>query len=103
MILRNELESLPDRRDITRHTSGLLIRDRYHPPLTQLFNSLRIFPQIQLGTDQDERNIRCMVTNLGIPLPVPKMERKELKVSIILSSEKGKGTVWTDFGSNVLE
>lgn len=54
--------------DVLRGAKGFVIGDRLHPLLAQALNGVGILPQIELGADQDDRNIGSVVTDLGVPL-----------------------------------
>jgi hypothetical protein len=47
---------------------SLLIGNRLHSLLAQRLEGGCIFPQIKLGTDENDGNVRRMMINLGVPL-----------------------------------
>lgn len=56
------------RRALLHQPHSISISQRPLPPLRQLLDRLRVFSEIELGTDEDDWDIRCVVVDLGNPL-----------------------------------
>lgn len=56
------------RADLLRHRQGLLVGNRLHFPLAEGLGGCAVVSQIELGADQDDRDVGGMVFNLGEPL-----------------------------------
>ena len=54
--------------DLLGHRQGLLVGHRLHLPLAESFGGCAVVSQIELGADQDDRDVGGMVFNLGEPL-----------------------------------
>lgn len=82
------------RLDILRNLYCLLILDRRHLPLSQLFSHLWVVSQVELGAYEDNRDIWRMVLSLWIPLqPVSSAciaFTPELTLALTLSNDDGE-------------
>jgi len=64
-------------RDLLGHLESLRVCDGRHAPLTKLVNGLLIVTQVQLGTNEDGRDIRGMMADLWIPLLIAAKEQRQ--------------------------
>ena len=55
------------------HGQGLFVGDGLHLACAEGFYSCAVVPQIELGTDEDDGDIRGVVFNLGEPLDARKV------------------------------
>lgn len=54
--------------DVLRGSESFIIGDGLHSLLAQALDGVWVLPQIELGADQDDRNVGSMVTDLRVPL-----------------------------------
>ena len=54
--------------DLLGNADGLLILNGCHLLLSQALLGALVVAKIELGSDQDDGNSRCVVLNLGVPL-----------------------------------
>lgn len=54
--------------DLLGNADGLLVLDGCHLLLSQTLLGALVVAKIELGSDQDDGNTRCVVLDLGVPL-----------------------------------
>lgn len=54
--------------DVLGSSESFIIGDGLHSLLTQALDRVLVLPQIELGADEDDRDVGGMVTDLGVPL-----------------------------------
>lgn len=54
--------------DVLGSSESFIIGDGLHSLLTQALDGVLVLPQIELGADEDDRDVGGMVTDLGVPL-----------------------------------
>jgi len=57
--------------DLLGAHQSLVVRHRLHSLLPERLEGSGVFPQIQLGADEDDGNIGRMVIDLRVPLASP--------------------------------
>lgn len=56
------------RPDLLGADESLVVRDRLHPLGTEALKGGLVFPKVELGADQDDGHVRCVVVDLWVPL-----------------------------------
>lgn len=56
--------------DLLRAHQGLIVGNRLHSLLPERLESRGVFTQIELGSDEDNGNVRRMMIDLGVPLMI---------------------------------
>ena len=56
------------RPDLLGAQQGLVVRDGLHPLLSERLERGGVLSQIELGPDEDDGDVGCMVVDLGVPL-----------------------------------
>lgn len=74
--------------DLLGHDQGLVVRDRLHALGSQTLQGGRVFSQVELGADEDDRDGRGMVIDLREPL------NKEVSESLCMYGLTGEGIPW---------
>ena len=46
----------------------LVVRDGLHPLLAQRLERVGVLPEVELGADEDDGDVGCVVVDLGVPL-----------------------------------
>jgi hypothetical protein len=59
---------IPDGVDLLRALNTLWVGYGCHSLLTQSLNSFGVIAQVELGSDENDRNVRCVVGDFWVPL-----------------------------------